>query len=157
MSRIGDEHGVTIFAGSAHAVGFETLALDGVVRLADERRRREVRASGSLVILPNANGSNGSNGNGSNGNAAAVVPPQPVEVIDLSRGAVRLPVGQRGWTYGDPLDMVVQLGESETINVVGHLRRHDPDTNSVVLCFDDLPQGDAEALDRFVLAQLPIE
>src|SRR5687767_13784688 len=40
VSRDGDESGITIFAGRASAVDSESLQVEGVVRLADERRRR---------------------------------------------------------------------------------------------------------------------
>lgn len=136
VSRTGDEYGVTIFAGRAYAVDHESLKLEGVVRLADERRRRAVRVTGSMVTLPPAGG-----------------PGIKVETLDISRGAVRLPIGAGGWTYDDPLDLVVHLGDEE-INVLGRLLRIDEMARSVVLGFDFLPQGDAETIDRFALGQL---
>jgi hypothetical protein len=137
VSRIGDEYGVTIFAGRAYAVDTESLKLEGVVRLADERRRRDVRVTGSSVTLPPAGG-----------------PAIRVETLDISRGAVRLPIGEGGWTYDDPLDLVVHLGDEKTINVLGRLLRIDEAAGSVVLGFDYLPDRDAEALDRFALGRL---
>jgi hypothetical protein len=137
VSRIGDEYGVTIFAGRAYAVDNESLKLEGVVRLADERRRRDVRVTGSSVTLPPAGG-----------------PAIRVETLDISRGAVRLPIGEGGWTYDDPLDLVVHLGDEQTINVLGRLLRIDELAGSVVLGFDYLPDRDAETLDRFALGQL---
>jgi len=76
-----------------------------------------------------------------------------VETLDISRSAVRLPIGEGGWTYDDPLDLVVHLGDEE-INALGRLLRIDEVARSVVLGFDFLPQGDAETLDRFALGQL---
>jgi hypothetical protein len=137
VSRIGDEYGVTIFAGRAFAVDNESLKLEGVVRLADERRRRAVRVTGSSVTLPPAGG-----------------PAIRVATLDISRGAVRLPIGEGGWTYDDPLDLVVHLGDDQTINVLGRLLRIDESAGSVVLGFDYLPDRDAEILDRFALGQL---
>jgi hypothetical protein len=137
VSRIGDEYGVTIFAGRAYAVDTESLKLEGVVRLADERRRRNVRVTGSSVTLPPAGG-----------------PAIRVETLDISRGAVRLPIGEDGWTYDDPLDLVVHLGDKQAINVLGRLLRIDEAAGSVVLGFDYLPDQDAEALDRFALGRL---
>jgi hypothetical protein len=137
VSRIGDEYGVTIFAGRAYAVDNESLKLEGVVRLADERRRRAVRVSGSSVTLPPAGG-----------------PGIRVATLDISRGAVRLPIGDGGWTYDDPLDLVVHLGDDQTINVLGRLLRIDEAAGSVVLGFDYLPDHDVEALDRFALRRL---
>jgi hypothetical protein len=137
VSRIGDEYGVTIFAGRAYAVDNESLKLEGVVRLADERRRRAVRVTGSAVTLPPAGG-----------------PAIRVETLDISRGAVRLPIGEGGWTYDDPLDLVVHLGDEQTINVLGRLLRVDEAAGSVVLGFDYLSDPDVEALDRFALGQL---
>jgi hypothetical protein len=137
VSRIGDEYGVTIFVGRAYAVDNESLKLEGVVRLADERRRRAVRVTGSSVTLPPAGG-----------------PAIRVETLDISRGAVRLPIGEGGWTYDDPLDLVVHLGDEQTINVLGRLLRIDESAGSVVLGFDYLPDRDAETLDRFALGQL---
>jgi hypothetical protein len=137
VSRIGDEYGVTIFAGRAYAVDAESLKLEGVVRLADERRRRDVRVTGSSVTLPPAGG-----------------PAIRVETLDISRGAVRLPIGEGGWTYDDPLDLVVHLGDEKTVNVLGRLLRIDEAAGSVVLGFDYLPDRDAEALDRFALGRL---
>ena len=137
VSRIGDEYGVTIFAGRAFAVDNESLKLEGVVRLADERRRRAVRVTGSSVTLPPAGG-----------------PAIRVATLDISRGAVRLPIGEGGWTYDDPLDLVVHLGDDQTINVLGRLLRIDESAGSVVLGFDYLPDRDAEKLDRFALGQL---
>ena len=106
------------------------------MRLADERRRRDVRVTGSSVTLPPAGG-----------------PAIRVETLDISRGAVRLPIGEGGWTYDDPLDLVVHLGDEE-INAVGRLLRIDEVARSVVLGFDYLPDRDAETLDRFALGQL---
>lgn len=137
VSRTGDEYGVTIFAGRAYAVDSESLKVEGVVRLADERRRRAVRVTGSAVTLPPAGG-----------------PHVRVATLDISRRAVRLPVGEDGWTYDDPLDLVVHLGDTTSINVVGRLLRVDMVTRSVVLGFDYLPDHDAEALERFALTQL---
>ena len=137
VSRIGDEYGVTIFAGRAYAVDNESLKLEGVVRLADERRRRAVRVTGSTVTLPPAGG-----------------PGIRVATLDISRGAVRLPIGEGGWTYDDPLDLVVHLGDEQTINVLGRMLRIDEAAGSVVLGFDYLPDADAETLDRFALGQL---
>jgi hypothetical protein len=137
VSRIGDEYGVTIFAGRAYAVDNESLKLEGVVRLADERRRRDVRVTGSSGTLPPAGG-----------------PAIRVETLDISRGAVRLPIGEGGWTYDDPLDLVVHLGDEQTINVLGRLLRVDEAAGSVVLGFDYLSDPDVEALDRFALGQL---
>lgn len=137
VSRVGDEYGVTIFAGRAYAVDHESLKLEGVVRLADERRRRAVRVMGSSVTLPPAGG-----------------PAVTVATLDISRGAVRLPIGADGWNYDDPLDLVVHLGDTESINVLGRLLRIDPVAQSVVLGFDYLPDDEAEALDRFALTQL---
>ena len=137
VSRIGDEYGVTIFAGRAYAVDNESLKLEGVVHLAGERRRRAVRVTGSSVTLPPAGG-----------------PAIRVATLDISRGAVRLPIGEGGWTYDDPLDLVVHLGDDQTINVLGRLLRIDESAGSVVLGFDYLPDRDAEKLDRFALGQL---
>ena len=110
----------------------------GVVRLADERRRRAVRVTGSEVnALPPSGGAR-----------------LRVATLDISRGAVRLPIGEGGWTYDDPLDLVVHLGDTKSINVVGRMLRVDEETKSVVLGFDYLPAHDAEALDRFALTQL---
>jgi hypothetical protein len=137
VSRSGDENGVTIFAGRAYAVDEESLKLEGVVRLADERRRRAVRVTGSTVTLPPVDGEQ-----------------LTVATIDISRGAVRLPIGDSGWNYDDPLDLVVHLGNTRSINVIGRLLRLDMDKRSVVLGFDYLPDHDAEELDRFALSQL---
>jgi hypothetical protein len=137
VSRSGEEYGVTIFAGRAYAVDRESLKLEGVVRLADERRRRAVRVTGSTVTLPPLGGMQAT-----------------VSTLDISRTAVRLPIGEDGWNYDDPLDLVVHLGDAEPINVIGRLLRADMGTRSVVLGFDYLPDHDAEALDRFALTQL---
>lgn len=137
VSRMGDEYGVTIFAGRAYAVDGESLKLEGVVRLADERRRRAVRVTGSEVTLPPSGGTR-----------------LRVATFDISRSAVRLPIGQGGWTYDDPLDLVVHLGDAKSINVVARMLRVDEQTRSVVLGFDYLPELDAEAIDRFALNQL---
>jgi hypothetical protein len=137
VSRSGDEYGVTIFAGRAYAVDTESLKLEGVVRLADERRRQAVRVNGSMVTLPPLDGTQ-----------------LTVATIDISRGALRLPIGEDGWLYDDPLDLVVHLGDTQSINVIGRMLRVDTDTRSVVLGFDYLPEHDAEALDRFALTQL---
>ena len=137
VSRMGDEYGVTIFAGRAYAVDGESLKLEGVVRLADERRRRAVRVTGSEVTLPPSGGTR-----------------LRVATLDISRGAVRLPIGEGGWTYDDPLDLVVHLGDTKSINVVARMLRIDEDARSVVLGFDYVPVHEAEALDRFALTQL---
>jgi hypothetical protein len=137
VSRSGDEDGVTIFAGRAYAVDTESLKLEGVVRLADERRRRAVRVSGSMVTLPPLDGQQ-----------------LTVSTLDISRGAVRLPIGEDGWLYDDPLDLVLHLGDTQPINVIGRMLRVDTTARSVVLGFDYLPEEEAEALDRFALTQL---
>jgi hypothetical protein len=137
VSRLGDEYGVTIFAGRAYAVDRESLKLEGMVRLADERRRRAVRVTGSEVTLPPSGGTR-----------------VRVATLDISRGAVRLPIGEGGWIYDDPLDLVVHLGDTRSINVVARTLRVDEDTKTVVLGFDYLPDDVAAALDRFALTQL---
>jgi hypothetical protein len=138
VSRNGEELGVTIFAGRAHAVDRESLKLDGVVWLADERRRSAVRATGSMVTVPPSGG-----------------PQRRLATLDISRGGVRLPVDADGWNYEDPLDLVVHLGDTVSISVLGRLLRVDVETASVVLGFEGLTDADAETLDRFALAQLP--
>jgi hypothetical protein len=137
VNRLGDEYGVTIFAGRAHAVDRESLELEGMVWLADEPRRRAVRVSGSEVTLPPLGGTR-----------------LRVPTLDISRGAVRLPIGAGGWMYDDPMDLVVHLGDERSINVVGRMLRVDEDTKSVVIGFDYLPDDEGEALDRFALTQL---
>ena len=47
------------------------------------------------------------------------------------------------WYYDDPLDLVVHLGDTQSINVLGRLLRVDPVAQSVVLGFDYLPARDA--------------
>jgi hypothetical protein len=137
VSRLGEECGVTIFSGRAYAVDSESLKLEGVVRIADERRRRAVRVSGCEVTLPSSGGTR-----------------VRVPALDISRSAVRLPIGEGGWIYDDPLDLVVHLGDTRAVNVVGRTLRVDEHTRSVVLGFDYLPDDEAEALDRFALTQL---
>jgi PilZ domain len=137
VSRLGDEYGVTIFAARAHAVDRESLKLEGVVWLVDERRRRAVRVIGSEVTLPPSGGTR-----------------VRVATLDISRSAVRLPIGEGGWNYDDPLDLVVHLGDTKSINVVARMLRVDEATKSVVLGFDYVPDADAEAIDRFALTQL---
>lgn len=137
VSRDGEESGITIFAGRALAVDPESLQVEGVVRLADERRRRALRAGGAMVTLPPSGGEQ-----------------QTVAALDISRGGVRLDLGEVGWSYEDPMDLVLHLGEDRSLNVVGRLHRFDSTTGSAVLTFDDLPERDAEALDRFALTRL---
>lgn len=134
----GHESGITIFAGRAYAIGTDLLRVEGVVRLLDERRRAAVRATGCRVTLPATGG-----------------PERMVPAIDVSRGGVRLPVGPGGWTYADPLDLVVHLEGQRSINVAGWLLRIDMEARLVILRFDDLSADDAAALDRYALSQLP--
>jgi hypothetical protein len=139
ISRIGDREGITIFAGRAVAVAPGALRLDGVVRLADESRRQAVRGSGCRVTLPpDATGAQ-----------------RTVAVVDLSRGGVRVPVDPAGWTFEDPLDLVLHLEDAAPVNVVGRLLRLDPPSGTAVLSLDDLPGDVAAAIDRFALTQLP--
>ena len=138
VSRNGDEHGITIFAGKAHAVEPAALELDGVVRLADEHRRRAVRAGGCEVTLPI----------GDDGRQ------QTVAATDVSRGGLRLPPQPGGWTFGDPLDLVLHLGGGPSVAVVGRLLRTEPD-GSVVLALEELTAGAAAAIDRHALDRLP--
>jgi hypothetical protein len=133
----GDD-GITIFAGRAVAVAAGALELDGVVRLAAEPRRQAVRAAGCRVTLP----------------PDLTGVQRTVAVVDLSRGGVRVPVDPTGWTYDDPLDLVLHLPGEPSLNVVGRLLRLDP-AGSAVLALDDLPDGVAAAIDRFALTQLP--
>ena len=130
--------GITIFAGRAVAVAPGALELDGVVRLADEPRRQAVRAAGCRVTLPpDINGVQ-----------------HTVAAVDLSRGGVRVPVDTSGWTYDDPLDLVLHLPDEPAMNVVGRLLRLDP-AGSAVVGLDDLADEVAAAIDRFALTQLP--
>jgi hypothetical protein len=137
VSRHREESGITIFAGRASALDPESLQVEGVVRLADERRRRALRAGGAMVTLPPARGEQ-----------------QTVAALDISRGGVRLALGEDGWSYEDPMDLVLHLGDDRSLNVVGRLHRFDPGTGSAVLTFDGLHERYAEALDRFALTRL---
>jgi hypothetical protein len=139
VSRNGAEHGVTIFAGRALAIERESLRLEGVVRLADERRRRAVRATGSTVTLPWLDGGQ-----------------LTVAALDVSRGGVRLPALEGGWKYDGLVDLVVNLDGATSINAVGRMLRIDTETKSVVLRFEGLPDRAAEAFDRYALAQLTV-
>ena len=130
--------GITIFAGRAVAVAPDALELDGVVRLADEPRRQAVRAAGCRLTLPP--------------DLTGVQP--TVAVVDVSRGGVRVPVDSTGWTYDDPLDLVLHLPGEPSVNVVGRLLRLNP-AGSAVLGLDDLADEVAAAIDRFALTQLP--
>ena len=130
--------GITIFAGRAVAVAPGALELDGVVRLADEPRRRAVRAAGCRVTLP----------------PDLTGVQHTVAVVDLSRGGVRVPVDATGWTHDDPLDLVLHLPGEPSMNVVGRLLRLNP-AGSAVLGLDDLADEVAAAIDRFALTQLP--
>jgi hypothetical protein len=129
--------GITIFAGRAVAVAPRALELDGVVRLADEPRRRAVRAAGCRVTLP----------------PDVTGVQHTVAAVDLSRGGVRVAVDATGWTYDDPLDLVLHLPGESSVIVVGRLLRLDP-AGSAVLALDDLADEVAAAIDRFALTQL---
>lgn len=136
--RVGDQHGITIFAGSALAVDPEALRLEGIVRLASEPRRQAVRAPGSTVTLP-----------------ALADGRRSVPALDLSRGGVRLHVGPGDWPYGDTVALVVHLDGDASVHAVGRLIRLEESTHTAVLRFVDLADEQASAIDRFVLAQLP--
>jgi hypothetical protein len=137
-SRTGDGEGITIFAGRAVAVASGALELDGVVRLADEPRRRAVRAAGCRVTLP----------------PDLTGVQHTVAAVDISRGGVRVPVNSTRWPYDDPLDLVLHLPGEPSVNVVGRLLRLDP-AGSAVLGLDALADDVAAAIDRFALTQLP--
>ena len=134
VSRHGDEQGVTIFDGRATAVDAQSLDVTGVVLLA-ERRRAAVRAPGGTVTLPAVGG-----------------PERTVAALDISRAGARLPIGDDGWPYEDPLDLVIEVGGAAPVTAVGRLLRVDLDERSVVLSFEELSDDDAETLDRYALA-----
>ena len=83
-----------------------------------------------------------------------------VTAVDLSRGGVRVPVDPAGWTYEDPLDLVLQLPGQQDVLVVGRLLRLDPASgsavlSSAVLSLDEVTDDVAAAIDRYALNQLP--
>jgi hypothetical protein len=137
VSRSGDEHGITIFAGKALAVDRESLDLQGVVRLTDERRRKAVRAPGGTATIPAQAGAE-----------------RTVAVRDISRGGVRLQLDDAGWAYDEPLDLTLHLGGGVSLDVHGHLLRLDHEGKVAVLAFADLHVDAAAALDRYVLTHV---
>lgn len=137
VSRNGDEHGITIFAGKALAVARESLDLEGVVRLTDERRRQAVRAPGGTATIPAQAGSE-----------------RTVAVRDISRGGVRLQLDDAELAYDEPLDLTLHLGGGASVDVQGHLLRVDHEGRVAVLRFADLNVDAAAALDRYVLTHV---
>ena len=137
VTRSGEEHGVTIFAGRARAVEPTVLDLEGVVRLAHEARRRAVRAPGATVTVPLGNR-----------------PQQSLQALDLSRGGVRLLLGDEAWNHGDKVDMEVHLDDRVTVTASARLLRLDDDGRSAVLGFVGLPESAALAIDHHVLGHL---
>ena len=133
----GDGSGVTIFVGRARATEAGGLVVDGVVRLADEPRRSAARvANGTVTLLPPGG------------------PERTVRCLDVSRGGVRLPLGQDGWHHEDPIDLVVHLDSGRAVNVVGRLHRLDAERRIVALRFDPLPEPEGGELDRYALSRL---
>lgn len=137
VTRADDEDGVTIFAGQAAAAHDGSLVLDGVVRLASERRRAAVRARGGLVRLPHGEGR----------------PARTVPAVDISRGGVRLSMPGSAWTYGDKSAVTVELPSGEVLDVQSVLVR--TSANEVVLELVDLGDAEAAALERYALSRLP--
>ena len=137
VSRSGDELGITIFAGKAHAVSSDLLELVGVVRLADERRRTAVRAGSCSVAVHAADGNE-----------------HRVAAIDVSRGGVRLPVDGRGWSFPDPVRLSLDLDATTTVHTTGALLRVDLEAGAVILRLGELSDTDAAAIDRFALGRL---
>jgi len=144
ISPDADHEGITIFAGRAVAVAQHALELNDVVRLTDEPRRQAVRAPGCRVTLP----------------PDTLGAQHTVTAVDVSSGGVRVPVDPAGWTYEDPLDLVLHLPGARSVIVVGRLLRLDPASgsavvSSAVLSLDDLTDDVAAAIDRYALNELP--
>ena len=137
VTRADDEQGVTIFAGNARAARDGSLVLDGVVRLASERRRTAVRARGGLVRLPHGEGR----------------PARTVPAADISRAGVRLAMPGSTWIHGDKTAVSVELPSGEVLDVHTVLVRTTAD--EVVLELVDLGDAEAAALDRYALSRLP--
>lgn len=137
VTRSDDEEGVTIFAGTAEAAQDGLLVLDGVVRLASERRRAAVRASGGLVRIAHADDH----------------PARTVPATDISRAGVRLAMPGSAWTYGDKATVIVELPSGDVLEVHTVLVRTSAD--EVVLELVDLGDAEAAALDRYALSRLP--
>ena len=137
VTRADGEEGVTIFAGTAAAAPGGVLVVDGVVRLASERRRAAVRATGGLVRLPHGDGR----------------PARTVPATDISRGGVRLSMPGSAWTYGDKTTVTVELPSGDVLEVHTVLVR--TTTAEVVLELVDLGDAEAAALDRYALSRLP--
>jgi hypothetical protein len=137
VTRADDEEGVTIFAGSALAAQDGSLVVEGVVRLAAERRRAAVRAKGGLVRLAHGDGH----------------PARTVPATDISRAGVRLSMPGSAWTYGDKPTVTVELPSGEVLEVHAVVVRTTAD--EVVLELVDLGDPEAAALDRYALSRLP--
>lgn len=137
VTRADDEEGVTIFAGQAMADQDGSLLVDGVVRLASERRRAAVRTRGGLVRLPHGSGR----------------PARTVPATDISRCGVRLAMAGSAWTYGDKAAVTVELPSGEVLDVHAVLVR--TTAEEVVLELVDLGDAEAAALDRYALSRLP--
>lgn len=140
LSTVGPDStgaGVTIFIGRARSLAGGGLQVDGVVRMADEPRRTAVRAAyGTVTLIPPGG------------------PERTVRCIDVSRGGTRLPIGPEGWTYDDPVDLVVHLDSGRAVNAVGRLLRVDLEQHVVVLQFETLTDVEGVELDRYALSRL---
>lgn len=133
-----DAAGVTIFRGRARMVGADALRIDDVIRLADERRRHAVRATGCTVTLPPAGG-----------------PAVTVRAVDISRGGIRLPLERPRWTYDDPIELTLAMSGGVVVPVTASFQRVDHDPPTAVLVFDRSSEDVSAAIDRYALSQLP--
>lgn len=145
--------GVRVLEGVAVAdAGGTGLRMTGMLALADERRRAAPRVHTSRPARVSLE-------------AADVRRAEDARTVDLSRTGARLRVpaasleGTVG-TVGGPIvtveidGVVGAVGQGETITAGAEVIRVDAALGELAVRFVDLPEGDAERLDRAVLTEL---
>jgi PilZ domain len=135
------EHGpgFTVFSGVAHRAEDTVLDITGAVTLVREHRRQHLRgpATGSLSL------------------SSADQVPRQLQVVDLSRGGVRVALyGPTDLDLGEQVTVEVQLEDGAAISARGTVTRVDTVAGHAVVRFDDLASEHGSRIDRFVLLQL---
>jgi PilZ domain len=123
------------------------LVLTGVLSLVHETRRTEPRAETARRAQLRSRAAGGTVA------AAAAA----ARTVDLSRTGARLqlPPGTAPLPVGDaPVEVTLEVGESQAVSATAHVVRVDAQRQEVAVRFVDLMEGDAQRIDRLVLAEL---
>lgn len=133
------DQGFTVFGGIAHPAGESSLEITGVVPLVREQRRRSPRteATAQVTVAPRDRA------------------PMRLAALDLSRGGVRVVLGdRRDLTLGEHVAIEVQLEDGTAVPATGEVTRVDLHAGHAVVRFERLPSDTGDHIDRYVLFRL---